>query len=329
MVGCGNIAETQLEAYRNLGLNVRVLCDIDAKRATACRAEYYPDADVTTEYQAVLDRDDVAVVDVTLPPGPRAEVIADCVRAGKHVLSQKPFVTDREVGERLVSLAGEHGVRLAVNQNVRWAPHYRYIREAVREGTIGAVHGASLRQCWDYNRIEGDGIPHRLLFYYAIHWFDVVRLIMGGEPPDRVYTATAGTPTQRPSQPIVSHSVLEYDHGLVSLSFDGDTRTDSIDETYLVGETGVIDSRGSTLDDQSVTVRLRDGERTPELTGTWNPGAFGHSMAELLASIADDREPLHSGADNLRTLDVAFAAVRSAETGAPVQPGEIGTLPER
>ena len=74
------------------------------------------------------------------PAPSRAEI-----RAGKHVLSQKPFVLDLDTGDRLASLADERDCRLAVNQNARWAPHFSYMRQAVASGLIGeiqAVHFA-------------------------------------------------------------------------------------------------------------------------------------------------------------------------------------------
>ena len=50
-------------------------------------------------------------------------MIETALAAGKHVLSQKPFVLDLDDGTRLADLADESGVVLAVNQNGRWAPH--------------------------------------------------------------------------------------------------------------------------------------------------------------------------------------------------------------
>ena len=73
----------------------------------------------------------------------RVGLIEAALRAGKHVLSQKPFVLDLEVGKRLAALAAERGLHLAVNQNGRWAPHFRYALQAVRAGLIGPVASVS------------------------------------------------------------------------------------------------------------------------------------------------------------------------------------------
>ncbi|MBL9212228.1 MAG: Gfo/Idh/MocA family oxidoreductase, partial [Opitutaceae bacterium] len=75
LVGCGGIAEYHLRAYREMGLEVVVLCDRDGARAAQRRAEFFPGAEVTTDYRDVLRRSEVEVVDLALHPIERVEVI--------------------------------------------------------------------------------------------------------------------------------------------------------------------------------------------------------------------------------------------------------------
>src|SRR5262245_524102 len=113
LVGCGGITKWHLMAYRKAGYDVVALCDIDRARAEKRRDEFYPNAEVTDDFQQVLARDDVDVVDITTHPPERPPLIEAALRAHKHVLSQKPFVLDLDVGERLVDLADEMNVKLA------------------------------------------------------------------------------------------------------------------------------------------------------------------------------------------------------------------------
>src|SRR5204862_374892 len=76
------------------------------------------------EYRQVLKRDDIEVVDIATHPQERLCIVRAAVEAGKHVLSQKPFAIDLDEGRRLVELAKKKNVKLAVNQNGRWAPHF-------------------------------------------------------------------------------------------------------------------------------------------------------------------------------------------------------------
>ena len=103
------------------------------------------------------------------------------------MLSQKPFVTDLAVGKRLADLADKMGVTLAVNQNARWAPHFSYLREAVRGGLVGDVEGAHCDVHWDHSWVKGTAFettPHLILYDFAIHWFDFITTLMNGVGAD-------------------------------------------------------------------------------------------------------------------------------------------------
>ena len=97
------------------------------------------------------------------------------------MLSQKPFVLDLEDAKKLVDMANHQKVNLAVNQNGRWAPHFSYIRNAVRQGLISTSIDFSLQ--WDQTWIKGipsfEEMEHLILFDFAIHWFDITACIMG------------------------------------------------------------------------------------------------------------------------------------------------------
>src|SRR5579871_386251 len=155
MIACGGITENHLRAYRNAGYEVVALCDLIEERAVKRQREFYPDAAVTTDYREVLKRDDIEVVDIATHPPERVALIEASLRAGKHVLSQKPFVLDLDVGERLVALAAEQGVQLAVNQNGRWAPHFSYIRQAVQRGLLGDLMSIHAGVHWDHTWTKG------------------------------------------------------------------------------------------------------------------------------------------------------------------------------
>ena len=86
------------------------------------------------DYREVFARDDIEVVDLAAHPEQRAGMFEGAIDAGKHILSQKPFVTDLDFGMRIVEKAERKGVRLAVNQNGRWAPHWSWIRQAIAAG---------------------------------------------------------------------------------------------------------------------------------------------------------------------------------------------------
>ena len=326
LIGCGGITSYHLEAYRRMGLEVVALCDLTEENAEARRKEFYPDAMVCTDYQELLARDDIGVIDAATHPAERAPILEDAIAAGKHLLSQKPFVTDLDAGAALVHDAEARGVRLAVNQNGRWAPHFSYMRHAIAAGLIGEVSSIEMAVHWDHNWVAGtpfDALPHVLFYDFAIHWFDIVQCFMGGQRARSIYAVTRRGAGQRAKPPLVGSASVTYDHAIATLHFAGSTPHGAVDRTVITGTKGTLRSQGPDLNDQCVTLHTAEGAARPQLEGTWFTSGFEGCMGELLCAIEEERAPYNSAAHNLASLELAFAAMASAERGAPV---EIGTV---
>src|SRR5262245_16711869 len=329
LIGCGGITKWHLTAYRNAGYNVVAMCDVVQARAVERRDEFYPDAIATDSVEEILNRDDVEVVDITTHPPERAPLVAAALRAGKHVLSQKPFVTDLDVGERLADLADELGLRLAVNQNARWAPHFSYIREAVRAGLLGPIDAIHCDVHWDHSWVKGtvfESVRHLILYDFAIHWFDFVRTVMDEAVPRRIFASMAKSATQTIMPALLAQTIIEYESTQVTLIFDGFTRFDRLDRTLVVGSEGAIRSTGPSNHFQRLEMTTAEGPARPRLKGEWFPDGFHGTMAELLSAIAENREPSNSARNNLASLSLCFSAVASAERGEAVKPGSVKSL---
>jgi len=331
LIACGGITKDHLKAYRSAGYRVAALCDLVSERARKRKTEFYPDAKVYRNYHDLLKRDDVEVVDIAAHPAARAAMIEDALRARKHVLSQKPFVLDLDFGRRMVDLADRQGVKLAVNQNGRWAPHFSYTRQAIQAGLLGEVTAAHLSVHWDHRWVAGtdfEKIKHVVLYDFAIHWFDIIGYFMGSRTPQRVYASTAQSPTQTVRPPLLAQALIEYEGAQATLAFDACVPHGCHDRTYVAGTKGTIISSGPDLKHQTLTLHTADGWASPELEGCWFPDGFHGTMGELLCAIEEDREPLNGARDNLKSLALCFAAVASAERHEAVVPGSVQAMPE-
>jgi predicted dehydrogenase len=328
LIGCGGIAEYHLRAYRAMALDVVALCDCDPARAEKRRAEFFPGAAVSGDYRDVLRRDDIAVVDVATHPAERVAIIEAALRAGKHVLSQKPFVLDLDVGERLVALAAERRVKLAVNQNGRWAPHFAYMAAAVRAGLIGEVASVDFTLQWDHTWTAGtpfEEIHHLVLFDFGIHWFDIATRFTPGLRPTRVSASVARAAFQKMKPPMLARVAIEFEGAQVRLAFNGHVKHGQEDRTTICGSAGTLRSFGPSLSDQTVELHTAAGRMVPRLDGTWFTSGFQGAMGELLCAIEEDREPSHSACENLDSLALCFAALAAADRGEATVPGSVRT----
>ncbi len=331
LIGCGGIAEYHLRAYRAMGLEVIAMCDRDRAKAERRRDEFFPGAAVAADWREVVRRDDIAVVDAALHPEPRVEVVAAALRAGKHVLSQKPFVVDLDEGERLAALARENGVRLAVNQNGRWAPHFAWMAAAVRAGLIGDVASVDCTLHWDHTWTAGtpfEEIRHLVLFDFGIHWFDIATQFMGGRRAERVTATTARAAGQTLKAPLLAQAALDFKGAQARLAFNGHVRHGQRDTTVICGSAGTLRSEGPSLSEQRVWLETAAGRTEVPLEGTWFTSGFQGAMGELLAAIAEDRPPSHDATSALPGLAACFAATASADAGGvPTEPGTVRRAP--
>ena len=326
LIGCGGISEYHLRAYAAMGLNVVALCDRHRERAEQRRDEFFPTAQVCIDPQSLFSRRDVEVVDVAVHPAERSALIEAALLAGKHVLSQKPFVLDLDEGERLAALAEAQGCKLAVNQNGRWAPHFSYLAAAVDAGIIGEVATIDCTLQWDHLWTAGtpfDQVRHLVLFDFGVHWFDFVTRIMGSREPQRVWASVRTRQGQRMQPPILAHAAIDYEGAQVRLSFNGHVQIGQEDRTVVCGSRGTLRSFGPSLSEQTIIVHTADGTATPALAGTWFTHGFQGAMGELLCAIEENREPGHSARNNLRSLALCFAALASADSGRPQIPGNV------
>lgn len=328
VIGAGGIVASHLDAYRTAGWNVVAICNRTRAKAEAKAAEYYPAARVFSDPQDILLDPSIDVVDITPHPVDRIPLIEAALNAGKHVLSQKPFVLDLDTGERLVDLADAKGVKLAVNQNGRWAPHLAWMREAVEAGLIGDVIGAHIAIHWDHNWIAGTPFEKLddLIFYdFAIHWFDFLMSVVGPRVESVIATKAYAT-GQAAKVPLLAQALVRLDGGQASLIFDGATPIGPRDSTYIGGTLGSLRSAGPDLGTQSVTLSTAQGIATPRLKGTWFNDGFQGAMGELLSAIEDQRTPSNNGRDNLNSLALAFAAIESARTNREIAIGSARKL---
>lgn len=330
LIGAGGIAAAHLDAYRTAQFDVAVICSRTLARADARRDEFFPGAQATDDFDRVLADPSIEVLDITPHPSDRFGLIEKALAAGKHVLSQKPFVTDLSKGEDLVQLARDNDVRLAVNQNGRWSPHMAYMREAVRSGLIGELTSCHTAIHWDHSWIGGtpfEDIEDLILFDFGIHWFDFLASLVG-TGAQSVFATKTRARGQSARPPLLSQALVSLESGQASLVFDGSTAFGPLNTTYLGGTIGSLSSTGPDLAEQQVTLTTRDGRATPHLSGSWFNDGFRGAMGELLCAIEEHREPGHNAAANLHSLALTFAALKSAQDGTAIDIGTVRTWPQ-
>jgi predicted dehydrogenase len=325
VIGCGGIVKlAHLAAYTAYGVDVVGVYDPAAAATQGIRERYPVVGRVFESLDDLLADPRIEIVDVATHPAERLALMQRALEAGKHVLSQKPFALDAADARDLVEDAERRGLRLAVNQNGRWAPAWRIATLLVQQGAIGDVCAVTHLYEHDFGWTVGDWpdeLEHFVIFDFSAHWIDITRCWLETKMP----LAARAVEYRSPAQPVESKApwgawiLYEYDDGSSASIRSVGTWTERPGNPFWIhGTKGTI--RGSVRKGTDF-VELERGDTVTRyaLDGDWMPDGFAGTLAELCSAIAEDREPFNSGRHNLLSLEMILAACRSADLdGAPV-----------
>ena len=140
LVGCGTAAaRLHLPGYR-AGGDAEVVAFASRTRASAERVrDDWGGGEVVDDWRIAVTRDDVDAVDVCVPNALHTEVALEALKAGKHVLVEKPMTTTLADADALIAASEAAGRRLMVAHEMRFAPVARTMQRLLRDGEIGGV----------------------------------------------------------------------------------------------------------------------------------------------------------------------------------------------
>lgn len=332
IVGAGAIMDVaHLPAYTAAGLDVVAITDLDRGRAEQV-ARRHGIGTVHHRLDDLLADDRIAVIDIAVPTTAQLDVACRAIGSGRSVLVQKPFALSVADGQKMVELADQHHVVLAVNQQLRFDEGMAAAHRMVELGWIGDLTAMSITvDIWT----EWADWPWMLntdrleIANHSIHYHDVVRWFLG--EPATVFCAAGRVPGQAAAGESRTISTYLFDSGARALihanhenDHDDNSATFRIDGTAgaIRGTLGLLydypHGRPDTVEINSRVIPI-DGWIPYPVTTRWIPDAFLGPMASVLAAHADGDMLRSSGRDNLGTLAVVEALYTSISTGQVVQ----------
>jgi predicted dehydrogenase len=278
--------------------------------------------------EAIAATNPDAVLVTTLLPG-HVAVVRAALEAGKHVLVEKPFAPRAADARKLVQFAARRHRVLMVSQNYRFFPAVREVARLVKRSALGP-----LGQVWidfrRYSSVGRDGpSPHHaddqpLLVDMSIHHFDLLRFILGKEAKS-VLCHSWNPRTSGFKGPPTAVASIVFDGGVVA-SYRGSwisvgPSTPWAGEWRMEFERGEIlwTSRGEDSGPAEVVMlQRRGGPPKPIAIPSMKRIDRWATLAEFASAVSNGREPRSSGRDNIGTLALVNAAVKSAALRKPV-----------
>lgn len=321
IVGAGRVGKIRAEVIRRNGSKVVAVADVDSARAKDLARGI--GAEATTDWLAAVHLAPVEAVVVCTPTKFHAEATIAALRAGKHVLCEKPLGRNVEEAQKAASVA--RGVKriLKTGFNYRHMNHVLKAKELLDANAIGPVyffrsrygHGGrpnyEKEWCTDAD-LSGGGV----LLEQGIHLFDLLRFLL-----DEPVSVCAQMRRFFWNFPVVEDNafcMLKLAHGQTAQIHVSWTQWLNIFELEIFGRDGFLclEGRDGHYGSQRLTWAMRKPDHSrpqlqvfdfPSLDDSWDV-----EWREFVAAIEAGREPSGSGEDGVRTQQLIECAYRSA-----------------
>lgn len=300
---------------------VTVICDQRPAALEPLLARY-PAARGETQYEQVLEAEDVDVVAIATPISTHFDLARAALEAGKHVFVEKPLAASLDECDELVRLAAERGLVLMPGHTFLYSPPVQLVKELIDGGELGDIyfistsrvnlglHQSDASVVWDLG-------PHD--FSILQHWL--------GETPTHVTALSRGCVI--PETPDVAFVNVEYGSGIVAHVELAWLAPSKLRRTTVVGSRKMVvydDTSGEPVRVFDSGVTIRDPDTFGEFQLSYRTGdivsprvdasePLALELADLCAAIRGGSEPRSNGRLGLEVVRVVVAAERSLRDG--------------
>ncbi len=316
---------SHVEGAMGCGAEIAALCDSNEENLRFAGERYgIPEEKQYTDYTDLLNNDNIDVVTVATPDQLHKKISCDFLKAGKHVLCEKPLALTREDIEEIVKAADESDAKFMVGQICRFTPAFEKAKELVESGVIGEVYFIESEYAHDYMKLvenwRADPARHGVIGG-GCHAVDLIRWIVG----DPVEVFAYGTHKLLPTVPYddATVAIMKFNDNLMGKVFvSTGCKRDYTMRTCIYGTKGTI-----ICDNTSPTMTLftTDEEgvvnEKPEIIDIQVNNHNAVKEFEVFAdAIVNNKPVLTDAREGAKTVAVCLAIVESSVTGKAVKP---------
>ncbi|SDI80180.1 Gfo/Idh/MocA family protein [Alteribacillus bidgolensis] len=325
VIGCGSITKNRhlLEYDNNQQTEIVAVCDINEERAQEAAEKY--EANAYTNYEQLLETEEIDAVSVCLPNYLHAPVSIAALNAGCHVLCEKPMATSREEADNMIKAAESNQKKLMIAHNQRFVASHVKAKELIEKGDVGKIysfrttfgHGgpdrwsADGKKSWFFNK--GQAVMGAM-GDLGVHKADLLRYLLNEE-----FVEVAGFVETNTKQNIDVDDnavcILKTESGVVgTLAASWAYKTIEDNSTVIFGEHATL--RLEDDPNYSLIAQYTNGDvvkyelgqiQSNDKGGQTNTQVINH----FVECIIHDKEPLISGEEGKKSLEVILAAMES------------------
>ena len=339
VIGYGYWGPNLVRNFVNSG-SARVVgvSDLDPVKLAASK-RLHSEIKTTSDFRDLIQDPNVDAVAIATPVHTHYELALSALKAGKHVLVEKPLTSRSDQAFRLVDEADRRRLVLMVDHTFLYTPAVQKIRELLRDGTLGEpYYYDSIRSSLGLFQSDVN-----VIWDLAVHDLSIIMYILSEEPTTVSATGSshvAGAPEN------MAHITLFFESSCVAhvsvnwlspikirQTFIGGSRKMIVYDDVEPTEKIKVYDKGITLDNSPEKAQqLRIGYRAGDM---WAPHiaakeALQTEVEHFIDCIRNNRRPISSGPSGLKVVQILEAASRSIrEQGKPIRLKSIGPQPIR
>jgi UDP-N-acetyl-2-amino-2-deoxyglucuronate dehydrogenase len=302
LVGCGRVAPRHADSITERpDARLAAVADVVASRSRLFAEKYH--AEAYTRYSDLLARPDIDIINICTPSGLHAQMAIEAMRAGKHVICEKPMALSLEDADRMIDTSIQTGRLLLGNATVRWYRPQEYYNDEWH-GTWAMDGGALMNQ--------------------SIHHIDALQWLMGDIESVFAYT---GTLAHQMEAEDVGVAVLRFTSGGMA-TVEGSTVTypENLEGSVtLFGTRGSVKVGGTALNRKVFWKVEGELEHEKEMLTREQldpPSVYGSSfktvISDMISAVREGRQPKTNGRVARNSVAVVLAVYESARSGQPV-----------
>lgn len=324
LVGTGRIADDRILPGINAhaGNKLVAIVSRDQARADAV-AKKFGAQHAYTSYDDMLRNPDVTVVAIHTPNSLHAEQAIAAARAGKHVFCDKPMATSVADAERIVRECEKAGVKLGINFHNRFMPCFIETRRIIAGGEIGDVQLVQLEASpgarpggrlatW---RVDPAMAGLGTTMSIGVHVYDILRYLLASE----IATVSALFDTPRGVMEETNISMFRFANGATAQLSVHEKSPFPHNDFVVHGSKGRITGKGLTRSRAGGELQVVTAEGKTRTTQYPATNAHAACVAAFSDALLEGRDPVPSGIDGLRSVQLTDAMARSAWDGVHVR----------
>lgn len=323
MIGAGAWSEMQLSGWaKTTGARIVALCDRHPNRRDPVRKRFGIEK-AYEDVQQMLNSENLDFVDICVRPYSHAQLVRAVADHGLPILCQKPFCRNLEEARQTAEYCERRMARLMINENYRWQDRYRQAKRILEEGVLGDPFTAQIFSKNDFTRPPFTSrqrylaeMEHLIIYEVGVHYLDSLRYLFG--EPLQVYARTHRVSPLMKGEDVM---VLVVGFGtltaLVQVSW-ATVRSETLEATPQLSIEGSCGTLCVTSADE-LEVKWDDGHERVPLRRDTERFFVTAALQHFVDCLNSGEEFETSGRDNLKTMALAYACYRSANTGHTVE----------